>query len=116
MFATASVAYSLASRAIFWASITSPGTRCPERHNTPAGPRGTVLAQLLNVGAGAKMNAVLFPAGAAYHVKIAESIELGALLGRQPGSEKPQPLYLGRVLLTSDFVQPAEGPLTSFFR
>ena len=32
------------------------------------------------------MNAVLFPAGAAYDVKIAERIELGALLGRQPGS------------------------------
>ena len=62
------------------------------------------------------MNTICFPADAAYHVKIAESIELGALMGRQPRSEKPQAPYLGRVLLTSDFVRPAKGPLTSFIR
>jgi hypothetical protein len=79
-----------------------------ERHNTPTGQRDTVLPQLLNVASGAKMNAVLFPAGAADHVKIAKRIELGALLGRQPGSEKPQPSHCWIVRLTSPPIQPAE--------
>jgi hypothetical protein len=40
LFATASVAYSLVSRAIFWASITSPGTKYP-RGTTHQPVRGT---------------------------------------------------------------------------
>src|ERR1700741_2595023 len=67
----------------------------------------------MNVGAGAKMNAVPFPAGASDHVKIAKRIELGALLGRQPGSEKPQPPHCWLVRLTSPLIQPSECPSTT---
>ena len=61
------------------------------------------------------MNTKCFPAGAAYHVKIAESIELGALLGRQPRSEKPQAPHLGACPFDERFCTACGGPAHELF-
>jgi hypothetical protein len=78
-------------------------------HEAPPAFCSAIFANFLYVGGHPEMDAVLLASRRAAYVEISESVELIALLRRQPSPEQPNSTGFGPVLLPSEFKKPAKG-------